>query len=102
MKSIYSRRLYTLAALCLLSLLSTKAAAQDIPLFTSDFTPQEFAARRSKMFDAIGEGGLALVQGAASPAGYTRFRQSNEFYYLCGVEVPHAYLLLNGAQRTAS
>lgn len=102
MKSIYSRRLYTLAALCLLSLLSVNASAQDIPMFTSDFTPQEFAARRSKMFEAIGEGGLALVQGAAAPVGYTRFRQSNEFYYLCGVEVPHAYLLLNGAQRTAT
>lgn len=102
MNSIYSRRLFVLAALCLLSLLSTNTTAQDIPLFTSDFPPQEFAARRAKMFDAIGEGGLALVQGAAAPVGYTRFRQSNEFYYLCGVEVPHAYLLLNGAQRTAT
>src|SRR5919112_2364586 len=102
MNSIYRRRLYMLAALCLLSLLSKNTPAQDIPFFTTDFPPQEFAARRSKMYDAIGEGGLALVQGAAAPAGYTRFRQTNEFYYLCGVEVPHAYLLLNGAQRTAT
>ncbi|HEV7891988.1 MAG TPA: aminopeptidase P N-terminal domain-containing protein [Pyrinomonadaceae bacterium] len=102
MNSISRCRLVLLAALCLLSLLSTNTPAQDIPLFTSDFPPQEFAARRSKMFDAIGEGGLALVQGAAAPVGYTRFRQSNEFYYLCGVEVPHAYLLLNGAQRTTA
>src|SRR5919112_1335388 len=102
MNSIYRRRLYMLAALCLLSLLSKNTPAQDIPFFTTDFPPQEFAARRSKMYDAIGEGGLALVQGAAAPAGYTRFRQTNEFYYLCGVEVPHAYLLLNGSQRTAA
>ena len=102
MNSIHRRRLFLLAALCLLSLLPTNTTAQDIPLFTSDFPPQEFAARRSKMFEAIGEGGLALVQGAAAPVGYTRFRQSNEFYYLCGVEVPHAYLRLNGAQRTAA
>jgi Xaa-Pro aminopeptidase len=102
MNSIFRRRLFSLAALCLLSLPSTNASAQDIPMFTSDFPPQEFAARRSKIYDAIGEGGLALVQGAAAPVGYTRFRQSNEFYYLCGVEVPHAYLLLNGAQRTAA
>ena len=43
--------------------------------------------------------GVAIVQGAPSPAGYTRFRQSNEFYYLCGIEVPHAYLLLDGATK---
>jgi Xaa-Pro aminopeptidase len=84
-----------------LTLAPAHAFAQDIPLFTSDFPPQEFAARRAKVYDAIGEG-FALVQGAPAPAGYTRFRQSNEFYYLCGVEVPHAYLLLNGAQRTAA
>src|SRR5215207_6148696 len=102
MNSGYRCCLLLLVAACLLPLLPKPTSAQDIPLFTSDFPPQEFAARRSKMFDAIGEGGLALVQGAAAPAGYTRFRQSNEFYYLCGVEVPHAYLLLNGAQRTAT
>lgn len=102
MNSIRRWRLSLVATLCLLSLLSLNTRAQDIPLFTSDFPPQEFAARRAKMYDTIGEGGLALVQGAAAPVGYTRFRQSNEFYYLCGVEVPHAYLLLNGAQRTAA
>lgn len=75
--------------------------AQDIPLFTTDFPPAEFAERRAKIYDAIGENGLALIQGAPSPAGYTRFRQTNEFYYLSGIEVPHAYLLLDGRQRRA-
>src|SRR4030095_15218004 len=28
--------------------------------------------------------------------------ESNEFYYLCGIEVPHAYLLLDGAARRAT
>src|SRR5919112_3463167 len=102
MNSIYRRRLYMLAALCLLSLLSKNTPAQDIPFFTTDFEPREFAGRRAKIYDAIGEGGLALVQGAAASAAYVRFRQTNEFYYLCGVEVPHAYLLLNGAQRTVA
>src|SRR5215207_1268149 len=102
MNSGYRCCLLLLVAACLLPLLPKPTSAQDIPLFTTDFPPQEFAGRRSKVYDAIGEGGLALVQGAASPAGYVRFRQTNEFYYLCGVEVPHAYLLLNGAQRTAT
>lgn len=95
-------RLLLFAAVCLLTFVPAQAFAQeDIPLFTADFPPQEFAARRAKVYGAIGEG-FALVQGAPSPNGYTRFRQTNEFYYLCGIEVPHAYLLLNGAQRTAT
>jgi Xaa-Pro aminopeptidase len=41
------------------------------------------------------------VQGAPTAVGYTRFRQSNDFYYLCGVEVPNAYLLLEGTRKRA-
>lgn len=77
-------------------------AQEGVPLFTTDFPPQEFADRRAKVYGAIGRNALALVQGASSPSGYVRFRQSNEFYYLSGIEVPHAYLLLNGTQRTAT
>ncbi len=86
-----------------LALMCAAAFAQEgFPLFTTDFPPEEFAARRAEVFKVIGENGLALLQGAPNPAGYTRFRQSNEFYYLCGIEVPHAYLLLDGAAKTAA
>lgn len=78
------------------------SAQEQIPFFTKDFPPGEFAARRTRLYDAIGSSVLALVQGAPSPVGYVRFRQSNEFYYLCGVETPHAYLLLDGSQRRAT
>ena len=57
-----------------------------------------FAARRAVVMSRI-EGGLALLQGAAEPRAYAQFRQSNDFYYLSGVEVPDAYLLLDGANR---
>ena len=77
-------------------------AQEGFSRFTKDFAPEEFAQRRNAVYDAIGVNAFAVVQGAPSPAGYTRFRQSNEFYYLCGIEVPHAYLLLDGAQRRAS
>jgi len=81
-------------------LVSQSVLAQEgVPLFTTDFPPQEFARRRAALYDAIGDKALALIQGAPSPSGYVRFRQSNEFYYLCGVETPHAYLLLDGARR---
>ncbi|HEX9202830.1 MAG TPA: aminopeptidase P N-terminal domain-containing protein, partial [Vicinamibacteria bacterium] len=78
------------------------AHAQDVPLFTSDFPLEEFAARRALLYDAIGTEGLAVLQGAPSPPGYTRFRQSNDFYYLTGIESPHAYVLLDGGSRRAT
>ncbi len=89
--------------LLLAMILAACALAQEgFSLFTTDFPPEEFATRRAEIYQTIGENGLALIQGAPSPAGYTRFRQSNEFYYLCGIEVPHAYLLLDGATKRAS
>jgi Xaa-Pro aminopeptidase len=94
------KRLWSLAALLLLS--ASAFAQEGFSLFTTDFPPEEFAGRRARVYDAIGENGLAIIQGAPSPSGYTRFRQTNEFYYLCGVESPHAYLLLDGANRRAS
>ena len=80
----------------------TALAQEGFSLFTTNFPPEEFSKRRASVYDAIGSSSLALIQGAAVPAGYTRFRQSNEFYYLCGVETPHSYLLLDGAQRRAT
>src|SRR5262245_1241778 len=91
----------TLTALPLL-LTQIVFAQEGFPLFTTDFPAEEFAQRRARVYDAIGETGIAVIQGAASPAGYTRFRQSNEFYYLCGIESPHAYLLLDGGARRSS
>jgi len=76
------------------------------PLPLSDvaawFPPEEFAARRETVFDQIGPGASALIQGAGPPRGFEVFRQTNEFFYLCGVEIPQAYLLLDGSSRTAA
>jgi Xaa-Pro aminopeptidase len=83
-----------------LALCAAAAFAQEgYPLFTTDFPPEEFAARRAKVYEAIGADAFAVVQGAPSPPSYTRFRQSNEFYYLSGIEVPHAYLILDGSTK---
>ena len=66
-------------------------------MFQTDFTAEELAARRRRVLDAIGSDGVALVQGGEKEGSHDLFRQTNDFYYLCGVEVPHAYLLLVGA-----
>lgn len=76
---------------------STVSAQADVAYYTDDFPPEEFAERRARVFDAIGPNAAAVIQGAPSPEGYARFRQSNEFYYLTGIEVPHAYLVLDGS-----
>lgn len=81
----------------LLLLVATSLTAQEgYRLFTTDFPPAEFAARRAAVARAIGSDAVAVLQGAPSPPGYTRFRQTNEFYYLSGIESPRAYLLIEG------
>ena len=89
----------TLALAAILAAAAIPAAAQDEPIFTADFPAAEFSARREAVLDAIGPNGAAVLQGAPSPLGYVRFRQTNSFYYLTGVETPHAYLLLDGRSR---
>ncbi len=97
------RRILTAAALAgaLLLPASPRAHAQvpeeGKPLFTPFFPAEEFAARRARLFEAMGDSAIAVFQGA--PAAWARFRQDNQFFYLCGVEAPHAYLLLDGRTR---
>jgi Xaa-Pro aminopeptidase len=65
-------------------------------LFQTDFTPAELAGRRTAVLEGIGADAVAVVQGAPPPHGFQTFRQSNQFYYLCGVEMPMCCLLLDG------
>ena len=96
-----SRSVFGLAFL-LVTIGAAARGQEGFSLFTTDFPPEEFAARRAAIYKAIGPDGLALLQGAPAPSGYTRFRQSNEFYYVTGIEVPHAYVLLDGATSRAT
>ncbi|HXV60592.1 MAG TPA: Xaa-Pro peptidase family protein [Vicinamibacteria bacterium] len=75
--------------------------AQDHAKYQTDFPAEELAARRERVLDAIGDNAIAIIQGAATAAGFVVFRQSNELYYLTGLEVPQSYLLLDGRQRRA-
>jgi Xaa-Pro aminopeptidase len=77
-------------------------SAQDAHYYQVDFTKEEFAKRRNSIFDAIGNKAIAVIQGAAGLPGFSVFRQSNTFYYLTGIETPHAYLLMNGRNRSST
>ncbi len=70
-------------------------------MYQSDFSIDEFRARRHEVCEAIGDA-TALIAGAPASSGTVPFRQYNDFYYLCGVEVPQAYLALDGASRKAT
>lgn len=70
--------------------------SQSLPYHQNDFPPAEFAARRAAVARALGEGAVAVLRGAPGSGAFDLFHQTNEFYYLCGVEVPHAYLLIHG------
>jgi hypothetical protein len=48
------------------------------PLFPTSLPKEEFAARRAKLLQQIGDG-VAVVQGATETSSYEKFRQSNQF-----------------------
>ncbi len=96
-------RLRTAGFLVLLLLIApAPGEAQGSDGFQTDFTREELAARRTRILDAIGPQSIAIVQGASGLPGFSVFRQSNDFYYLTGVESAHAYLLLNGRTRRST
>lgn len=72
------------------------AIAQNKHHYQTDFSKEDFAERRGKIVEAIGNNAIALIQGSGGIAGFSIFRQSNTFYYLTGLETAHAYLLING------
>ena len=76
--------------------LATSAAAQH---YQSDFGPADFHDRWNAIFDAIGNEAIAIIQGGPSARGFEFPRQTNNFYYLTGIETPHAWLMLDGRTR---
>lgn len=82
--------------------LTTLSHAQDKHHYQTDFSKEELAQRRTRIFEAIGNNAIALIQGASGLPGFSVFRQSNTFYYLTGLESAHAYLLLNGKSKQST
>jgi Xaa-Pro aminopeptidase len=66
---------------------------------TTTFAASEFAARRAKVMEAIGEDIAVMCGVYASPNEYRRTRQHNNFYYLTGVERPNCALLIDGRSK---
>lgn len=71
------------------------------PVFTNAVPASEFAERRAAVMRAIGDG-VAVMQGATERPVYKQFRQSAQFFYLTGVEVPRAMLVVDGRAKTST
>jgi Xaa-Pro aminopeptidase len=88
------------AAILILVAVVQGAAAQPL-LFTDALPKEEFAARRARVMAAIGDG-IVVIQGATETSSYEKFRQSNQFFYLTGVEVPRAILTIDGRAKVST
>lgn len=84
------------------SLLLPLASIAQTPHYQTHFPPAEFKERWAKIYDQIGNRAVAMVQGFSLARGFNFPRQSNEFYYLSGIETPGAYILLDGRTRKAT
>jgi Xaa-Pro aminopeptidase len=92
------RKVLLLMPLVLMSLSSISLAQ---PVFSDIFPPEEFASRRAKVTSQIGEG-VAILQGTTERPGEQPLRQSNQFFYLCGVNEPRAILVIDGKTKRST
>lgn len=83
----------------LLVILNLVGRAQ--PVFTDIFPPEEYAARRARVLEKIGDG-VAVIQGTTERPGEQALRQNNQFFYLCGVIEPRAILVIDGRTRRST
>jgi len=62
------------------------------------FDKEEYAARRSRLMEKIGDG-AAVFLGAQTPSSDNDFRQGHDFFYMTGVEIPDAFLVVDGMRK---
>ncbi len=62
------------------------------------FDTAEYAARRNRLMAQIGDG-AAVFLGAQTPSSDVAFRQGHDFFYLSGVEIPDAILVVDGMRK---
>ena len=86
--------------LALVVALGVTAHAQR-PWFNDVFPADEYAARRARLIEQIGDG-IAVLQGAAERPAEVPFRQNNQFFYLTGVEVPRAIVIIDGRAKKSA
>jgi Xaa-Pro aminopeptidase len=89
------------AVLAPLSAQPARSTVEGPPLFSTSLPKEEFAARRAKVFQKIGDA-VVVMQGATETSAYEKFRQSNQFYYLTGVTTARAILVMDGRAKSTA
>ena len=84
--------------MCLVWVLLLTISVQALPAAPLLFDRKEYAARRIRLMDKIPDG-IAVFLGAATPAGDREFRQGHDFAYFTGIEIPDAYLIIDGVRK---
>jgi Xaa-Pro aminopeptidase len=87
----------------LLVLVALTCALLAQPVFTGGdiFPPEEFAARRARVMEKIGDA-VAMIQGTTERPGEQPLRQANQFFYISGVVEPRAILLIDGKTKRST
>ena len=87
--------------ICALSLV-LGVALVGVPAHTTGsfdtFDKAEYAGRRARLMEKIGDG-AAIFLGATTQASDTPFRQGHDFFYMTGVELPDAFLVVDGMRK---
>lgn len=87
---------------CLILVLTVAVfASSTLTAGTLLFDKSEYAARRAKFMERIPDG-VAVILGAQPLTSYHYYYQNNDFFYLCGVEIPNAVLVIDGIQKETS
>lgn len=95
MTAIKLRKKFAISSLAILLTIAfgvLNASAQ------GNFNKDEFAARRAKVFEKIGDA-AAIVFANEKHRYAVKFRQAPDFYYLTGIEEPDAILVLLGREK---
>jgi Xaa-Pro aminopeptidase len=73
------------------------------PVFTGAeiFPLDEFAARRARLIQSLGDS-VAILQGTAERPGEQPLRQNNQFFYLTGVVEPRAIVTIDGRTKRST
>jgi Xaa-Pro aminopeptidase len=97
------QRFVRLSLLILVAVASFRTVPAAQPVFRGDeiFPPEEFAARRAKLLERLGDG-VAIVLGTPGPPGEMPFRQNSQFFYLTGVTEPRASAIIDGRMKQTS
>lgn len=94
------KKLYPIFILLLAVTFSIQA--QDKHYYQTEFSKAEFAKRRNRIYDEIGNNAIAVIQSASGIPGFSVFRQSNTFFYLTGLETARSYLIINGRNKRST